>query len=229
MRKLCARWVARQLGPKHLESWIEFCQYMLKKFDDGWSEYVSNIPTGDETWIYFYVPETKQQSWQWVADGEDVPVKFMRKKSAGKVMVAIFFRRSWKRGLQWMLTGMSTLVWHKFYSKWRNLDLVLAPRTCSCIMTMHLLTKDYVSTSGFHQLPHPAYSPVLAPCDYFLFPKIKKELKGKVFQSREELMKALDVQLEKVTTAADLKQCFSAWFNRMKKCIQQSGGYFEKL
>ena len=41
-------------------------------------------------------------------------------------------------------------------------------------------------------------------------------------------MKALNVQLEKVTTA-DLKQCFSVWFNRMKKCIQQSGGYFEKL
>ena len=92
MRKLCARWVPHQFGPKYLESRIEFCQYMLKKFDDGGSIYVSNILTGDETWIYFYDPETKQQSRQWVADGEDVPVKFMREKSAGKVMVAIFFR-----------------------------------------------------------------------------------------------------------------------------------------
>ena len=90
------------------------------------------------------------------------------------------------------------------------------------------VTKDYVAASGFHQLPHPAYSPDLAPCDYFLFPKIMKELKGKVFHNRDELMKAPDVELKKVTLA-DLEQCFSAWFTRMKKCLQKSGGYFKKL
>ena len=35
-------------------------------------------------------------------------------------------------------------------------------------------------------LSHPPYSPDLAPCDFFLFPKLKKHLKGTTFQSINE-------------------------------------------
>ena len=90
------------------------------------------------------------------------------------------------------------------------------------------ITKEFIDSSGFTQLPHPPYSPDLAPCDYFLFPKIKKELKGKHFQSRDELLEAMMVELEKIKTE-DLSHCFSSWFSRMKKCIQQKGSYFEKI
>jgi hypothetical protein len=39
--------------------------------------------------------------------------------------------------------------------------------------------------------PHPPYSPVLAPSDFFLFPYVKKCLKGMVFPSYEELLDAI--------------------------------------
>jgi hypothetical protein len=35
--------------------------------------------------------------------------------------------------------------------------------------------------------PHPPYSPDLAPCDFFLFPKIKLKLKGRGFDTTEEI------------------------------------------
>ena len=35
-------------------------------------------------------------------------------------------------------------------------------------------------------MPHPAYSPDLAPCDFLLFPKLKKKNKGVHFNSAEE-------------------------------------------
>jgi len=37
-------------------------------------------------------------------------------------------------------------------------------------------------------LPYPAYSPDLAPCDYFLFPNLKKWFGGKRFTTREQLI-----------------------------------------
>jgi len=40
-------------------------------------------------------------------------------------------------------------------------------------------------------LPHPPYSPDLAPCDFFLFPKIKKELKNRHFDNVENLARAI--------------------------------------
>jgi histone-lysine N-methyltransferase SETMAR len=32
---------------------------------------------------------------------------------------------------------------------------------------------------GFQMLNHPPYSPDLAPCDYYLFPNMKKDLRGR--------------------------------------------------
>jgi hypothetical protein len=36
-------------------------------------------------------------------------------------------------------------------------------------------------------IPHPPYSPDLAPCDFFLFPKMKLKLKGRRFDTTEEM------------------------------------------
>ena len=65
---------------------------MLKRFDNGTSRAVSDILTGDETWIYHYDPETKQQSEEWVEEDAPPPTKVRRAKSVWKQMWAIFFR-----------------------------------------------------------------------------------------------------------------------------------------
>jgi hypothetical protein len=36
-------------------------------------------------------------------------------------------------------------------------------------------------------IPHPPYFPDLAPCDLFLFPKMKLKLKGRQFDTIEEI------------------------------------------
>jgi hypothetical protein len=36
-------------------------------------------------------------------------------------------------------------------------------------------------------IPHPPYSHDLAPCDFFLFPKMKLKLKGRRFDTTEEI------------------------------------------
>jgi hypothetical protein len=36
-------------------------------------------------------------------------------------------------------------------------------------------------------IPHPLYSPDLASCDFFLFPKMKLKLKGRQFDTNEEI------------------------------------------
>ena len=55
---------------------------MLRKFDGGRYPLVWNIVTGNETWLYQYDPETKQQSVVWVFPDENPPVKFKRNRSA---------------------------------------------------------------------------------------------------------------------------------------------------
>jgi len=44
----------------------------------------------DETWLYHYDLETKQQSMEWKRSGSPRPKKFRVQKSAAKVLVSIF-------------------------------------------------------------------------------------------------------------------------------------------
>ena len=67
------------------------CCEMLRRFNNGNSRRVSEIITGDETWIYQCVPETKCHSSVWVFPNDDRPVKVKRAKSVGKKMVLTFF------------------------------------------------------------------------------------------------------------------------------------------
>ena len=44
----------------------------------------------DETWLYHYDPETKQQSVEWRHSGSPRPKKFRVQNFAGKVLASIF-------------------------------------------------------------------------------------------------------------------------------------------
>ena len=50
------------------------------------------------------------------------------------------------------------------------------------------VTMDTVERNRYELIPHPAYSPDLAPSDFFLFPNLKKDICGCHFLSDEEVM-----------------------------------------
>ena len=66
VRKRCLRWISHRPSDEQMRGRAEWCQFMPTKFDGGGSKRVWDIVTGDETWIYQYDPETKQQSSVWL-------------------------------------------------------------------------------------------------------------------------------------------------------------------
>jgi len=55
-----------------------------------------------------------------------------------------------------------------------------------------LLIRRYQATHQTSVVPHPPYSPDLVPADFFLFPKLKTTLKGRRFQTIEEIQEKCD-------------------------------------
>jgi hypothetical protein len=49
------------------------------------------------------------------------------------------------------------------------------------------LVQNFLAKHQIPQVPQPPDSPDMAPCDFFLFPKVKMPLKGKRFQDMEEI------------------------------------------
>jgi transposase len=72
----------------------------------------------------------------------------------------------------------------------------------------------FIGASGINLIEPPPYSPDLAPCDFWLFAKVKEPLRGKVFRTREELIEAVNSQLD-LLTKYDFKQCFQDWLWRL--------------
>ncbi|GFR80004.1 transposase [Elysia marginata] len=48
-------------------------------------------------------------------------------------------------------------------------------------------TEEALHKMKFVVLPHPSYSPDLAPSDFYLFPKLKEQLKGNHYESDEDV------------------------------------------
>jgi hypothetical protein len=86
--------------------------------------------------------------------------------------------------------------------------------------------KAVLASKNIAVLAHPAYSPDFAPCDFFLFPKIKSMLKGTHFVSVEEVKAKMTELLNRVTENS-LHHCFEQWQRRTQLCLNSQGDYFE--
>jgi hypothetical protein len=75
-------------------------------------------------------------------------------------------------------------------------------------------------------VPHPPYSPDLAPCDFFLFPRLKSTLKGKRFEDVAEIQLNMTRQLQAIPKQA-YQTCIEKWKDHWNRCIQSGGSYFE--
>ena len=52
-----------------------------------------------------------------------------------------------------------------------------------------LSIREFMARKNIPVIPHPPYSPDLAPCDFFLFPKLKSKLKVHQFGTMENIKK----------------------------------------
>ena len=75
---------------------------------------------------------------------------------------------------------------------------------------------------GIKTVPQPPYSPDLAPCDFWLFPK----LTGCHYETIEEMRGAVTKVIDTLTQE-DLYRAFQKLLERYNKCHAAGGDYFE--
>ena len=94
-------------------------------------------------------------------------------------------------------------------------------RPHTALSVSRFLTKHNVTV-----LPHPPYSPHLSPCDFFLFPRLKKRLKRRRHENIKAIQAAVTMQFTGIP-----KEVFTSCFQDLQKCWQQcidcGGNYFE--
>ena len=86
---------------------------------------------------------------------------------------------------------------------------------------------DAVERNGYELIPYPAYSSDLAPSNFFLFPNLKKDIRGLHFRSDEEVVTAVE-ELVNGKDSDFFRSGLMALEHRWSKCITLEGNYIKK-
>jgi transposase len=89
-----------------------------------------------------------------------------------------------------------------------------------------LLIRSYLAKYQTSVVLHPPYSPDLAPADFFLFPTLKTTLKGRHFQTIDEMQENAIRELHAITESV-FQEAFQQWKKHWEQCIASRGDYFE--
>jgi len=89
-----------------------------------------------------------------------------------------------------------------------------------------LLTQRFLTDNNMTVVPHPSYSLDLAPSDFFLFSKLKMKLKGRRFQTMDEIQAESQAVLNTLREN-EFQERFKNWQRRWDRCQASEGDYIE--
>ncbi|UYV67646.1 hypothetical protein LAZ67_5001447 [Cordylochernes scorpioides] len=179
MRKVCAKLVPKVLMQDQKELRVLRCQELLDLIQNE-PDFLNSVVTGDESWMFEYDPESKRQSCAWHTKSSPRPKKARMSKSRIKTMIIVFFDIRGIVHCEFVPQGQT--VNSAFYLEvLRRLkrriarvrtdikDTVKLHHDNATSHTAFIIT-NFLARSNTPVIPHPPYSPDLAPCDFFLFP-----------------------------------------------------------
>ena len=154
-------------------------------------QFLKNSVTGDESWVYGYDRETKQQSSQWEGLTSPRPKKGRQGRSKTNVILLAFFilrvsyttstlptGKQLTRNSMW--SSCDVCVNHFAENDRKNGGIETGSSTTTMRPPAHTsqLVQQVLTKHGTAQLQQPPYSPNLVLCTSFLFPRLKKVLNG---------------------------------------------------
>lgn len=238
MRKVSARWVPRLLTPFQKQERVECSQALLTMCHGNQENFFNRLITQDESWVHHYDPETKVQSMQWKHLDSPPPKKARAQPSAGKVMLTVFWDQHGVVLMDFLAKG-ATITGAYYASLLRKLREAIKSKRRGMLTKGVRLLQDNAPVHnshvaqmearccGFEILPHPPYSPNLAPSDFHLFPTMKSYLKGKHFPDDETLIS--EVTTWPLEQPVDFyKRCVYSCIKRWEKCVSLGSTYVEK-
>jgi histone-lysine N-methyltransferase SETMAR len=89
-----------------------------------------------------------------------------------------------------------------------------------------LRTQEAIAKFGWTALPHPPYSPDLAPSDFRLFGPMKDALRGTRFEDEERVIRAVSTWLREQETSW-YREGMHALVSRLRKAVDVDGDYVE--
>ena len=227
-------WIPHFLNAQQKDFRVKTSKEMLVLLKRAKHDSFKYILTGDECWVNY----TYTQTHMWALSTDDVDDIERTNQFQKKILVTIFINgnglvlldvkpKNLKITGQYFVNNVIDVIQEndimrdaQSHKKKLMIHYDNAPWHTSKFVT------DYLMHTKLKKVPHPMYSPDLAPCDFGVFGLMKNSLENCEFETEEELIDAIKVFFTQ--KKSDFwKQIFIAWIERLNMCINANGNYFE--
>lgn len=234
-KKYIRRWVPHELTWQNKCDRVQKSEALLNILLEHKKTNFAHIITLDESWFYFRY----QAKAMFAPSPEKVPPRISNKISSKKCMITIAFSGNRLYCLDGLPKGtkfnqdyfieniLSTIVENIKNSKNRTSIKLFEIHMDNCKIHNGSKSKTFLQIKKLNRVPHPAYSPDISPCDFWLFGKCKNLLEEKEISSQDELINEID-QLFDDITFEELQSVFDEWIERLKLVIMNNGEYINK-
>lgn len=228
------RWVPHELNDRQQENRRTTCEILLERYKR--KSFLHRVITGDEKWIYFSNPKRKRS---YVNPGQPAQSTPRPNRFGQKVMLCVFWDQAGIIYYELLQPG-ETVNSDRYREQLIELNRKVKANRPEYDARQHKPiflddnapphrgrpAKETIELLEWDQLPHAAYSPDLAPCDYHLFASMGHALAEHHFNSHQEVKNWLDSWF-----AAKPAEFFWRGIHKLPerwtKCVASEGAYFE--
>lgn len=230
IRKRSPRWIPHRLTSNNKKKRITVCTSLLSK--NKTRGFLEQIVTGDEKLVYLENPLTHKQ---WCAPGTEPTQVVIPNQYSQKFMLCVWWNH--QGIIYWEVLQRGQSVDGQLYSE--QLARVHAAlrekrEQGRRIKLLHdnarphvsRVVKEKLEELDWEVLPHPPYSPDLAPSDFYLFRSLESFLRGKMFENRRDLIERLEEFFTSKPPdfySAGIKKLPDRW----RKVLASQGNYFD--
>lgn len=233
MRKFASRWVPHRLTAEQKQKRVDMSRDLLESLSGMSERQLSNVITEDESWFFL----SYAHSGRWATTPEEVEPRERAKIGTPRVMVSVMW------GLRGPVVLLGLEVGESFNSSYVKNKLLPAleakireDRPVQGLKGIILhwdnarphtsaMTRGELHDLGIRLLPHPPYSPDIAPSDFFLFGYLKHCLAGRTFRSSAELLEEVKNLMTGIPRST-LLSVISEWKIRLERVITIGGEYY---
>lgn len=188
------KWVPHELSESNRKSRVDICSSLHSR--ELISPFLDRLVTGDEKWIFYRNVKRRKQ---WLGKREKAQPQPRRELHGKKVLLSIWWDCKGVIHFE-LLPPNATINAQVYCQQLERLNQALKKKRPALVNRKGVMfhqdnarphtakiTSQKIEELGWEKIPHPPYSPDLAPSDYHLFRSLQNHLGDITFASQEEV------------------------------------------
>jgi histone-lysine N-methyltransferase SETMAR len=234
-QKYTLKWVPHDLSQSQKLERVTASRELLRVLQENRGNNFADIITGDESWFCWHT----FHSFRWAQERSGLERNVSQKIQSKKSMLTVFFNglriltinclpQGQNMNSDYFINNILTdLSQHARDGSRKTSISSMRIHMDNCKVHNSIKTTRKIEELRLTRIPHPPYSPDIAPSDFWLFGYLKEFLRGAAYPDADTLFAEVQNACGLITQI-QIVAVFNNWIERLQWVIDHNGEYYIK-